>query len=155
MATDMIARAMAARALKNAQWGGEGQFGLQSIEINKDGDLVITFTDGTVSNLGRVTGADGKVYVPHIDKNTSVLSWTIEDKEGEVPDPIDLSDSGEWEEIAKDKVELTNEEIESIINQMDSFINNNCYVNGKFDEDLKQDICFNIFITLSKNRKKS
>ena len=25
---------------------------------------------------------------------------------------------------------LTNEEIESIINQMDSFINNNCYVNG-------------------------
>ena len=75
----------------------------QSIEINKDGDLVVTFTDGTVSNLGRVTGADGKVYVPHIDKNTSVLSWTIEDKEGEVPDPIDLSDSGEGEEIAKDK----------------------------------------------------
>ena len=104
MATDMIARAMAARALKNAQQGGEGQFGLQSIEINKDGDLVVTFTDGTVSNLGRVTGADGKVYVPHIDKNTSVLSWTIEDKEGEVPDSIDLSDSGEWEEIAKDKV---------------------------------------------------
>ena len=104
MATDMIARAMAARALKNAQQGGGGQFGLQSIEINKDGDLVVTFTDGTVSNLGRVTGADGKVYIPHIDKNTSVLSWTIEDKEGEVPDPIDLSDSGEWEEIAKDKV---------------------------------------------------
>ena len=45
MATDMIARAMAARALKNAQWGGEGQFGLQSIEINKDGNLRVTFTD--------------------------------------------------------------------------------------------------------------
>lgn len=49
---------------------------------------------------------------------------------------------------------LTNEEIESIITQMDSFINNNCYVNGKFDEDLKQEICFKIFISLSKNRKK-
>ena len=108
MATDMIARAMAARALKVAQGGGsseggEGtQFGLQSIEINKDGDLVVTFTDGTVSNLGRVTGEDGKVYVPHIDQDTSVLSWTIEDKEGEIPDPIDLSDDGEWTDVTQE-----------------------------------------------------
>ena len=50
---------------------------------------------------------------------------------------------------------LTNEEIESILRQMDSFINNNCYVNGKFDEDLKEEICFKIFISLSKNRKNS
>ena len=85
MATDIIARAMAARALKIAEESGNGggaseQFGLQSIEIDKDGNLMVTFTDGTVSNLGRVVGADGKVYVPHIDKDTSVLSWTIEDK---------------------------------------------------------------------------
>ena len=102
MATDVIARAMAARALKNSQQG-EGGFGLQSIEINKDGDLVVTFTDGTASNLGRVMGADGKVYIPHIDKQTSVLSWTIEDKEGEIPDPIDLSDGGEWRDLGKDE----------------------------------------------------
>lgn len=104
MSTDMIARAMAARALKNSQQsGGEGsQFGLQSIEINKDGDLVVTFTDGTISNLGRVTGADGKVYVPHIDTETSILSWTVEDKEGEIPEPIDLSDNGEWQNIDSD-----------------------------------------------------
>ena len=85
MATDIIARAMAARALKVAESGGGGgtQFGLQSIEIDKDGNLVVTFTHGTISNLGRVVGVDGKVYVPHIDKNTNILSWTIEDKEGE------------------------------------------------------------------------
>ena len=102
MATDVIARAMAARALKNSQQG-EGGFGLQSIEINKDGDLVVTFTDGTASNLGRVMGEDGKVYIRHIDKQTSILSWTIEDKEGEIPDPIDLSDEGEWEDLGKDE----------------------------------------------------
>ena len=102
MATDVIARAMAARALKNSQQG-EGGFGLQAIEINKDGDLVVTFTDGTASNLGRVMGADGKVYIPHIDKQTSVLSWTIEDKEGEIPDPIDLSDEGEWGDLGKEE----------------------------------------------------
>lgn len=101
MATDIIARAMAARALKIAEEGGGTgeQFGLQSIEIDKDGNLVVTFTDGTVSNLGKVVGSDGKVYVPHLDKDTSVLSWTIEDKAGEIPDPIDLSDEGEWTEV--------------------------------------------------------
>lgn len=105
MATDMIARAMAARALQAAQQGGGGsgeQFGLQSIEINKDGNLVVTFTDGTVSDLGKVVGSDGKVYVPHIDKDTSILSWTIEDKEGEVPDPIDLSDESEWTDVTEE-----------------------------------------------------
>ena len=107
MATDIIARAMAARALKIAEESGSGggtgeQFGLQSIEIDKDGNLVVTFTDGTVSNLGKVVGSDGKVYVPHLDKDTSVLSWTIEDKEGEIPDPIDLSDNGEWTEVTED-----------------------------------------------------
>ncbi|MBP3255532.1 MAG: hypothetical protein J6M60_03485 [Clostridia bacterium] len=59
------------------------------------------------------------------------------------------------DEILFNNFNLTNEEIESILKQMDKFIDNNCFVNGKFDEDLKQDICFNIFITLSKNRKKS
>ena len=62
-------------------------------------------------------------------------------------------DLNDVEEMSKEPVK--NEEIESILRQMDSFINNNCYVNGKFDEDLKQEICFKIFISLSKNRKNS
>lgn len=49
---------------------------------------------------------------------------------------------------------LSNEEIESILNQLEKTINANCYVNGKFNEDLKQDIYLNIFVSLSKNRKK-
>ena len=103
MATDNIARAIAAKALQIAQTsgGGEGR-GLSKVEIDKDGFLILTFTDGTVSNVGKVVGEDGKmgqVYVPHIDEGTSVLSWTIEDKAGEIPNPIDLSDEGEWEDL--------------------------------------------------------
>ena len=114
MATDIIARAIAARALKIAeQGGGHGeQFGLQSIEIDKNGNLVVTFTDGTISNLGRVVGNDGKVYVPHIDKDTSILSWTIEDKAEEVPDPVDLSNEGEWENVNGEEVGQTDYEWE-------------------------------------------
>lgn len=114
MATDIIARAIAANALRIAQEGGGGGFGLQSIEINVDGELVVTFTDGTVSNLGKVVGADGKVYVPHIDKDTSILSWTIEDKEGAIPDPIDLSDSGEWSDVTEENVGDTEYEWETL-----------------------------------------
>lgn len=120
MATDIIARAMAARALKIAEDGignnGEigYQFGLQSIEIDKDGNLMVTFTDGTVSNLGRVVGADGKVYVPHLDKDTSILSWTIEDKAGEIPDPVDLGNEGEWEDVDNESLENTDYEWETL-----------------------------------------
>lgn len=57
-------------------------------------------------------------------------------------------------EILFNNFNLTNEEIESILKQIEKFIDGNCFVNGKFNDDLKQDIYFNIFITLSKNRKK-
>lgn len=57
-------------------------------------------------------------------------------------------------EILFNNFNLTNEEIESILKQIEKFIDGNCFVNGKFNNDLKQDIYFNIFITLSKNRKK-
>lgn len=37
----------------------------------------------------------GQVYVPHIDEENK-LSWTIEDKAGELPPVVDLTDNGEW-----------------------------------------------------------
>lgn len=48
---------------------------------------------------------------------------------------------------------LSNEEIENVLQQMDHFITQNSFINAKFNEDLKQEIYFRIFITLSKNRK--
>ena len=40
--------------------GGGGGIGIADIEINTNGELVITLTDGTVKNLGKVVGKDGK-----------------------------------------------------------------------------------------------
>lgn len=37
----------------------------------------------------------GQVYVPHINEENK-LSWTIEDKAGELPPVVDLTDNGEW-----------------------------------------------------------
>ena len=71
---------------------------MSKVEIDKDGFLILTFTDGTISNVGKVVGEDGKmgqVYVPHINEENK-LSWTIEDKAGELPPVVDLTDNGEW-----------------------------------------------------------
>lgn len=48
---------------------------------------------------------------------------------------------------------LSNEEVESIIKQYEKYINSQCFVDGIFNEDLKQEICINIFVALTKNRK--
>lgn len=69
--------------------------GITNMEINADGDLVVTFADETMQNLGRAVGKDGAVYVPHVDEHR-VLSFTIEYEPTEAPGPVDLNPDDEW-----------------------------------------------------------
>ena len=39
---------------------GENGRGIANLEVNEDGELIATYTDGETQNLGRVVGADGK-----------------------------------------------------------------------------------------------
>lgn len=71
--------------------------------ISSDNELILTFNDGTVKNLGSVMGKDGAVYVPHISER-KVLIFTIEDEPGEIPEPVDLNPNDEWSEIEGDEV---------------------------------------------------
>jgi len=48
---------------------------------------------------------------------------------------------------------LTNKEIEKIINDYENLINKYSKINGKLDEDLQQEIKLLIIKILSKNRK--
>ena len=41
---------------------------------------------------------NGAVYVPHISEQ-KILSFTIEDEPGDVPDPVDLNPHDEWSDI--------------------------------------------------------
>ena len=72
-------------------------------DISEDNELILTFSDGTVKNLGSVMGKDGAVYVPHISER-KVLTFTIEDEPGEIPEPVDLNPNDEWSEIEGDEV---------------------------------------------------
>lgn len=86
--------------------GGEAGRGISNTEINEDGELVITYNDGTSQNVGKVVGSDGKVYVPHMDEH-HIITWTIEDEAGEIPSPVDLNPNDEWSGI--DDSEITSD----------------------------------------------
>ena len=66
--------------------------------ISSDNELILTFSDGAVKNLGSVIGKDGAVYVPHISAQ-KVLTFTIEEEPEGVPDPVDLNPHDEWSGI--------------------------------------------------------
>ena len=69
--------------------------------IKDDKCLYATYSDGTEKNLGKVVGEDGKIYIPHMSED-KILSWTIEDAPGDVPEPVDLDPNDEWDPIDDD-----------------------------------------------------
>jgi len=71
---------------------------IEDAEINEDGELVLTFSNGTIRNLGNVVGKDGIVYAPHIDAH-KVLTFTIETEPTAPPEPVDLNSSDEWSSL--------------------------------------------------------
>ncbi len=57
----------------------EGGVGIMKVDINSDGELVITYSDGTTANLGVVVGEDGKDgLTPFIGENGN---WWIGEKD--------------------------------------------------------------------------
>lgn len=63
---------------KNGKAGKDG-VGIAKAEINANGELVLTYTDGTTANLGKVVGADGKDgLTPFIGENGN---WWIGEKD--------------------------------------------------------------------------
>lgn len=78
--------------------GGEGA-GITNVTIDDNGDLIITFNDGTQQNAGQARGKDGVVYIPHIDED-KILTWTINNTSNglvEIP-ATDLNPHDEWTE---------------------------------------------------------
>ena len=65
-----------------------------------------------MKNLGRIVGADGAVYVPHID-DKKVLSFTIEKAPDKVPDPVDLNGDG-----VKPSDVTTDEEVNEMLGEV-------------------------------------
>lgn len=79
---------------------GDADIVVINADVNDEGQLVIYFSDGTEKNIGYISAGEGLVYVPHIDEH-KVLTFTIENMAGEIPDPVDLNPFDEWSDIVE------------------------------------------------------
>ena len=71
---------------------------ITDIVITEEGEMVLRFSDGTEKNLGSMLDVSGAVYVPHID-DRKILTFTVEEKPGDIPGPVDLNPFDEWSDI--------------------------------------------------------
>lgn len=74
--------------------------GIESFVISVDDEIIVTLTTGQVLNLGKVNGASGTTFVPHISDDL-ILSWT-NDGGLKNPEPVDLSPFNDWIELGDD-----------------------------------------------------
>ena len=71
--------------------------GIDKCEVNADGHLIVTLTNGKTIDAGYVGTADGVTFVPEISDDM-ILSWT--NNGGlENPEPVDLNPYNDWSEI--------------------------------------------------------
>ena len=77
--------------------------GIESFVVNENEEIVVTLTTGQVINLGKVDGASGATFIPHIDDD-KILTWT-NDKNLPNPDPVDLNPFDEWTNLEEEGIE--------------------------------------------------
>lgn len=75
--------------------------GVSDVAISDNKELIVTFANGEVKNLGAVSGY---VYVPTMS-DRKVLTWTIENAPGQVPPPVDLNPHDEWSSVDESEIE--------------------------------------------------
>ena len=74
--------------------------GIEKCEINEEGHLIVTLTNGAIIDAGFVGNDNGATFIPHISEDL-ILSWT-NDKDLENPAPIDISPFNDWVELGDD-----------------------------------------------------
>lgn len=74
--------------------------GIKDFIVDEEDNITIILDDGRIIDLGRIEGASGVTFIPHVDEN-GILTW--ENNGGlENPRPIDLNCRDEWYEDTDD-----------------------------------------------------
>ena len=71
-----------------------------SIEVDEDNNLIVTYSNGRVENIGKINGdVCTGVYIPDFQQNGGMLTFTLSDKAGANKYEFDIRDSDNWHEI--------------------------------------------------------
>ena len=76
--------------------------GIKTFEVDDNDNITITLHNGKVVELGKIDGASGATFIPHIDKD-KILTWT-NDKNLPNPDPVDLNPFDEWSTLPEEGI---------------------------------------------------
>lgn len=85
------------------EFTNDGRCCVINVEIDDNSDLIVTLSDGRIINAGKVDGADGVTFIPHVSEDC-ILSWT-NDGGLENPEPVDLYPHDEWSNVPEEGVE--------------------------------------------------
>lgn len=77
--------------------------GVDDCNINEEGHLIVTLSDGRTIDAGYVGASEGVTFIPHISENL-ILSWT-NDGGLENPKPVDLNPFDEWSTLPEEGIE--------------------------------------------------
>ena len=70
-----------------------------SIQVNENGELIVNYSDGTSSNIGKVgDGSCVGTYIPSYSKD-GVLTFTLSDKAEEPKYEFDIDNSNDWNPV--------------------------------------------------------
>lgn len=73
-----------------------------SIQVNEDGELIVNYSDGTSSNIGRVgDGSCVGTYIPSYSED-GILTFTLSDKIGETSYSFDIDESNNWNPVGEE-----------------------------------------------------
>lgn len=80
-----------------------GASGIDNCEVNEDGHLIVTLSNGNTIDAGYVGNTNGVTFVPHISDDR-ILSWT-NDGGLDNPEPVDLNPFDEWSTLPEEGIE--------------------------------------------------
>ena len=79
--------------------GGIGGICVKHVQVDEDGNLIITYSDDTIENIGKVASdAVCGIYIPDVSKD-GILTMTLSQEVGEPSYSWDIDRSNDWNPI--------------------------------------------------------
>lgn len=87
--------------------GGVGGICVKYVQVDEDGNLIITYSDDTIENIGKVVSdAVSGIYIPDVTED-GIMTMTLSKEAGEESYSWDINPFNDWKEIDGVETETT------------------------------------------------